>query len=122
MAELDALHYLRIHEGLAEADQHHVLGRIAGLADQGFEDAIRHVGLGLPVGFARAHGAVEIALGGGLDDILHRQRRQLGPARHVCPQQFCAVPGPHVDLIVSVDGGNNLISVEEQRTGRELLA
>ena len=65
-----------IHEGLAQADQHHVFGGVAGFAHQALEDLVRHVGFGLLVGFARAHGAIEIAFGGGLHDVFHRQRRQ----------------------------------------------
>ena len=49
----------------------------------------------LLVSLARAHGAVEIALGGCLDDVLHGQRAELGPAREVSPKKLCPVPGPH---------------------------
>ena len=34
-----------------------------------------HVFLGLLVGFSRAHGAIQIAFGGGFDDVFDRQRR-----------------------------------------------
>ena len=96
VAEFDALEDVRVHERLAQADQHHVLGGFARLADKTFEDFVRHIRFGLFMGFARAHGAIQIALGGGFDDIFDRQRRQGGPPRQVTPQQFCPVPGPHV--------------------------
>ena len=75
MAELDAVEDLRVHERLAQPDQHHVLGGAAGLVHQPLEDFVGHIGFRLLVGFTRAHGAIEIALGGGLHDVFHRQRR-----------------------------------------------
>ena len=47
VAELDAGEDLGVHEGLAKADQHHVFGGIAGLADERVENIIGHVRLGL---------------------------------------------------------------------------
>ena len=86
VAVFDALEDLGIHERFAQPDQHHVLGGISGFGEQRTEHLIGHVRLGLGVGLARAHGAIEIALSGGLDDILHRQRVEPGPARQVAPQ------------------------------------
>src|ERR1035437_9299924 len=95
VAPLDALEDVRVHEGLAQADQHHVLGGVSGFANETFEDLVRHIGFGLRMGFTRAHGAVEIALGGGFDNVLDRQRPEPRPARQVTPQKLCPVPGPH---------------------------
>jgi hypothetical protein len=86
MAELDALENVRVHERLAQPDQHHVLGGFSCLADETLEHLRRHIAFGLRMSFARAHRAVEIALGGGLDDVLHRQRVEPASARHVAPQ------------------------------------
>jgi deoxyribodipyrimidine photo-lyase len=48
--------------------------------------------------FARAHGAIEIALGRGLDNVLHRQRGHTLAAEKVGPQQFCAIYKSHALL------------------------
>ena len=58
MTELDAVENRRIHEGLAQTNQHHILRRLACLADHVLEDLVCHVGLGLFVGLARAHRAI----------------------------------------------------------------
>ena len=44
---------LRIQKRLAQADQHHVLGGRAGIADQPLEDLVRHVLFRLLVRLAR---------------------------------------------------------------------
>jgi len=98
VAQLDALEDMRVHEGLAQADQHHVLGRVSGFANQTFEDRVGHVGFGLRMGFTRAHRAVEIALGGGFDNVLDGQRPEPRPARQVAPQKAWPVPCPHAYL------------------------
>ena len=72
LAIFDALEDLGIHERLAQADEHHVLRGGAGFLHQPLEDFVGHVLFGLLVRFARTHRAVEIALGRGLDDVLHR--------------------------------------------------
>ncbi len=99
MAELDTVEDTRVHERLAEADQHHVLGRIGGFADQPLEDRVRHIGFGLRVGLARAHRAIEIAFGGGLDDVFDRQRAERRPPPQIAPQKLRPVPRPHEPLL-----------------------
>ena len=54
-----------------------------------------HVLLGLFVDLPRAHGAVEVALGRGFDDVLDRQPAHGGVAPQVSPEKFCPVPGAH---------------------------
>src|SRR6185437_6218310 len=46
MTELDAVENRRIHEWLAQTNQHHILRRVACLADHVLEDLVCHVGLG----------------------------------------------------------------------------
>ncbi len=103
LAIFDPLENLAIHERLAQADQHHMLGAFARLAHQPLENLVRHVRLGLLVGLARAHGTIQVALRRGLDDILHRKRVERGLAPQVAPQQFGAVPSSHVNAL---NGGN----------------
>ena len=85
-AVLDATKNFGVHEGLAQSDQHHVLGRAARFLDQPVEDLVRHIFFRLLVGFTRAHGAVEIAFGGGLDDVLDRLRAKQRAPRKISPQ------------------------------------
>ncbi len=92
LAIFDAVEDLAIHERLAQADQHHVLGGAAGIAHQPLEDLVRHVLFGLLVGFARTHGAIEIALRGGLDDVLHGQRVEARAAGEIAAQKLPSIP------------------------------
>jgi hypothetical protein len=64
---------------------------------------IRHVLFGLLVCFARAHGAIEIALGRSLDDVFDRQSLQLRLAGEISPQKLGPVPGSHSFIVDSVD-------------------
>jgi hypothetical protein len=82
-------------KGSPKPYEHHVLGGIGRLAHHCVEDLFRHVRFRLFVRLARAHRAVQVALGGGLDDVLDGQARQSGAPRQVSPQEFCPVPGPH---------------------------
>src|SRR6202041_3052118 len=43
------------------------------------------------------HGAIQIALGGGFDDILHRQRGHAFAAPKIAQQEFCAIEPAHVN-------------------------
>ena len=100
-AILDALEDPRIQERLAQPDQHHVLGARPALLDQPVEDLRRHVRLRLRVRFPRAHRAVQVAFGGGLDDILDRQPVRLGLPPQISPQELGPVPGAHRSFIVA---------------------
>ncbi len=55
------------------------------------EDLVGHVFFGLLMRFARTHGTVQIALGGGFDDVLDRQRGDTLGAAKIAPQKFCAI-------------------------------
>lgn len=72
IAEGDAVEDFGIEERFAETDQHHVFGGLAGGFDKAGIDGIGHILFGLLVRFARAHGAVEVALGRGFDYIFNR--------------------------------------------------
>ena len=94
-AILDAIENLAVHEGLAEADEHHVLAGMGGILDQPLEDFVDHIFFGLLMRFARTHGAIQIALGGGLDDVLDGKRGDTLGAAKIAPQKFRAVPEAH---------------------------
>ena len=93
-----------IEQRLAQPDQHHVLGRRAGLAHQALEDVVGHVLLGLRVRLARAHRAVEIALGRGLDDVLHRQGVHEGAPRADNPTAAWRGSRPACDAFIVTAG------------------
>ena len=95
LAVFDAIEDFTIHERLAQADQHHVLGAAAGFLDRTGEDLFGHVLLGLLVRFAGTHRAVEITLSRRFDDVLYRQGVQRGFVPQVSPQQFGTIPGAH---------------------------
>ena len=80
--------------------------------DEAVEDLVGHVLFGLLEGFARAHRAVDVALGGGFDDVLHRQRVD-GIARgEVCPEEFGPVPGSDEGSFYSIlDGVGGIIEL-----------
>ena len=96
VAVFDAVVDPGVEEGFAEPDQHHMLAGLAGLLHEALEDLTGHVLFGLLVRLAWAHGAVEVALGRGLDDVLHRQRLDALLAAQVGPQQFRAIPDSHL--------------------------
>ncbi len=95
LAILDAIEDFAVHERLAQADQHHVLGAASGFLDEPREDRFGHVLFGLLVRFAGTHRAVEIALSRRFDDVLYRQSVQRGFVPQVSPQQFGTIPGAH---------------------------
>jgi deoxyribodipyrimidine photo-lyase len=68
---------------------------LGGALNEGFENGLIHIFFGLRMRFARAHGAIEIALGGGLDDILHRQRGHTLATAKIGPKKFSAIYKPH---------------------------
>lgn len=112
LAVVDAIEDPGIEEWFAESDEHHVLRGFSGFANETLEDTFGHVLLGLLMGFAGAHGAVEITLGGCLDDVLNRQGAHIGATGEIGPQQFGSVPRPHGETNI-VAGGERIPS----RTG-----
>src|SRR5262249_13209756 len=114
MAILDTLENALVHERLAQAAEHHVLGGSAGFTHQPIEDLGSHIRFWLLVRLTRAHGTVEIALGCGLDDIFDGESAQARAARKVSPQKLSPVPGPHriifiVGMKVAITGASGLI-------------
>lgn len=95
-AVLDAIEDPLVHEGFAEPDEHHVFGGAAGFLDEAGEDFFGHVLLGLFVGLAGTHRAVEIALGRRFDDVFDGQGipEVVFPAK-VARQEAGAIPQPH---------------------------
>ena len=69
---LDSIKNFRVEQRLTEADQHHVLAGMGSAFHQRVEHRVAHIFFWLRMGFAGAHRTVEIALRGGLDDVLHR--------------------------------------------------
>jgi hypothetical protein len=98
LAVFDPVENLAVHEGLAEADEHHVLGASARFTHQPLENLVGHVFPGLLVCLAGAHGTIQVALRRSLYDVLHRQSVELRFAPQVAPQQFGAIYRPHGKL------------------------
>jgi hypothetical protein len=98
-AVFDPIKDLVVEERFAQADEHHVLRGFAGSLDEILENLVLHIFLGLLVGFARAHGAVEVALRRCFDDVLHRKASQLCLSAQIAPQELCTVPSTHVFLL-----------------------
>lgn len=63
IAKSDAVENFRVKERFAKTNQHHVFGGAAGGLHEARVNRIGHVLFGLLVRFARAHGAIEVALG-----------------------------------------------------------
>ena len=97
LAIFDAIEYISIHERLTQADQHHVFAAVRRALDQPLKDVAGHVLLGLFVRFARAHGAVKIALRGGFDDVFDGQGRHTFALQEVAPQKPRAVEKTHAE-------------------------
>jgi len=94
-AQFDALDNVGIQKRLAQADQHHVLGRAGGFRNEALEDGRRHVRFGLPDTRPGAHWAVEVAPGCGFDNVLDRQAVEFGVPPKVGPESLRPVPGAH---------------------------
>jgi deoxyribodipyrimidine photo-lyase len=59
------------------------------------EDFVGHIFLGLGMSFARAHGAIQVTLGGCLDYIFDGQGRDAFAPQQVRPEKFCAIYKTH---------------------------
>ena len=95
IAVFDALENLVVEKRFAQADQHDVFGGVAGVLHQTLEDGVGHVFFGLLVCFARAHGAVEIALRRRLYDELHGECVEALFAAKISPKKLGPIPCTH---------------------------
>src|SRR5277367_282716 len=93
--------------------------------DQRVEDGVAHVLFRLGMSLARAHGTVKVALGGGFDDVLHRQCGHTFAAQQIGPQELGAIYKAHVLLYhlimkIAVTGASGFIGTRlMEKLGRE---